>query len=109
MLQQGNAEAFDRLFEQYKNQAVRTAYLITGNRSVCEDVAQEAFLLCFRRIKSLRDPKAFTVWFYRILTRVAWRYGKLAQREIPSENIMEQADARSLGISLAQNGQREQN
>jgi len=50
MMQQGNLDAFDLIFEKYKNEAVRTAYLITGRNSICEDIAQEAFIKCFKHI-----------------------------------------------------------
>ena len=43
-LKKGNREAFDLLYEKYKNLVIRTAYLITGNRSDSEDVAQETFV-----------------------------------------------------------------
>lgn len=100
MIQKGNPDAFDQLFEKYKNEAVRTAYLITGNRSICDDIAQEAFITCYQQIGNLKNPKAFKAWFYRILTRTAWKYGKLANREISTENIVEKADERNMDVSL---------
>lgn len=92
MTQKGDADAFDSLFELYKDEAVRTAYLITGNQSICEDIAQEAFLTCYRCIGSLKKPETFRAWFYRILTRSAWKYGKRARREVAEENVEERAD-----------------
>ena len=101
-LQQGDLAAFDELFEKYKNMAVRTAYLITGNRSICEDIAQETFIQCYKNIGKLRNPHGFRAWFYRILTRVAWQYGKAAGLEIATENILEEVDKTSIDISLEQ-------
>lgn len=91
-LQKGNSAAFDALFEKYKHMAVRTAYLITGNPSICEDIAQEAFINCYNNIGKLRNPFGFRAWFYRILTRAAWRYGKKAACEISTENILDEAN-----------------
>lgn len=109
MVQRGDIDAFDMLFEKFKNEAVRTAYLITGNQSICEDIAQEAFIKCYRSIGNLENPKAFKAWFYRILTRIAWKYGKLASLEVPEENIIEKADEMNIDISFEQHIQSELN
>jgi len=100
MVQKGDENAFDMLFERYKNEAVRTAFLITGNQSICEDIAQEAFIKCYGSIGGLDNPKAFRAWFYRILTRIAWKYGKAAGRETADEDIIEKADAACTDISF---------
>lgn len=70
---QDDLDAFQALFKQYGAKALRTAYLITGRRDIAEDIVQEAFILCYREIKGLRQPEAFPAWFYRILVRVGWR------------------------------------
>ena len=108
-LQKGNLAAFDALFEQYKHMAVRTAYLITGNPSICEDIAQEAFITCYSNIGKLRNPLGFRAWFYRILTRVAWRYGKAAGWEIPTENIFDEVNKTNTDNSFEQYRQSETN
>lgn len=101
LVQNGSRSSFDELYEKYKNDAVRTAYLITGNQSICEDIAQETFVTCYRSIGSLKNPKAFTAWFYHILTRIAWKYGKLASIEIADENVIEKADEINVDTSIA--------
>jgi RNA polymerase sigma factor (sigma-70 family) len=108
-IQKGNVDAFDMLFEKFKNEAVRTAYLITGNRSICEDIAQETFIECYRSIVRLENPKAFKAWFYRILTRIAWKYGRLASLEVPEENITEKADEKNIDMSFERHMQTETN
>lgn len=92
MIQQGNNNAFDQLFDKYKNEAVRTAYLITGRNSICEDIAQEAFIKCYKHIRELKNPNGFRAWFFRILTRTAWKYGRSASREIPTEDMTERIE-----------------
>jgi len=95
MIQQGNSDAFDQIFEKYKNEAVRTAYLITGRKSICEDIAQETFIKCFKHIGDLKNPNGFRAWFFRILTRTAWKYGRSASHEIPTEDIAERVEESS--------------
>jgi RNA polymerase sigma-70 factor (ECF subfamily) len=99
MIQQGNPDAFDQIFEKYKNEAVRTAYLITGRKSICEDIAQETFIKCYKHINDLKNPKGFRAWFFRILTRTAWKYGRLASHEIPTEDMTEKAEESSSDLA----------
>lgn len=72
-LQTGDDSAFDAIFAAYQKQAVRTAALITGEVSLAEDVAQEAFVNCLLHIKDLKEPNRFKPWFFRTLTRCAWK------------------------------------
>ncbi len=62
----GDRMAFDRLINHFWSDIVRLAYYRTGSAPDAEDLAQEIFLKAFRSIKSLRDPKRFKPWLYRI-------------------------------------------
>jgi RNA polymerase sigma-70 factor (ECF subfamily) len=63
-IQNGDSDSFTKLYDLYKNKAVRTAYLITGNRTSAEDVAQDAFVKCYVEIGKLQNPECFRTWFY---------------------------------------------
>lgn len=88
-MQQGDDTAFFIIYEKYKNAALRTAYLITGNRYTGEDILQETFVQCCLHIKELKDPTTFKAWFYKILTRTAWKFAKKEKNAVPVENIFE--------------------
>lgn len=88
-MKQGDLNAFDVIFERYKNEAVRLAYMITGNRADSEDVVQETFIQCYRKIDKLKDPGCFRAWLFRILTRIAWKTYAHHKAEEPIENISE--------------------
>lgn len=90
--QKGDKDAFEKLFELYKVRAVRTAYLMTSNSALAEDITQEAFVQCYEKINSLKDPMQFKSWFFKILTRIAWRMSSKEKRITPIENIFEVAD-----------------
>lgn len=66
-MQQGDMQAFDTLYERYKDDAYRLACLITGSRTDGEDLAQEAFVTCAQSIRSLRDGAKFRPWLLRTL------------------------------------------
>ena len=76
-MQQGDDTAFFIIYEKYKNAALRTAYLITGNRYTGEDILQETFVQCC---------------LYRILTRTAWKFAKKEKSAVPVENLFETID-----------------
>ena len=88
-LKQGNISALEYLYEEYSTQALRTAYLITSDRYMAEDILQDAFIQCYRYIGSLKDNSSFKPWFYRILTRLAFREIKKTKKLLPVENIFE--------------------
>lgn len=91
-LQNGEKAAFEKLFELYKVRAVRTAYLLTNNRALAEDITQEAFVQCYLKIKDLKNPMQFKTWFFKSLTRIAWRMSTKEKTVVPVENIFELTD-----------------
>lgn len=99
-MQEGDVEAFDRIFELYQRKLLRTAYLITGNYADSEDIVQETFVKCFCNCKKLREPAGFTTWLYQILTRTSWRYGKKQRREEPVEQFYETGEPSTGNLPL---------
>ena len=75
-IQAGDMNAFEEIFEIYKNQAIRYAYLITNNKFTSEDIVQETFVKCYLKIKDLKNVEQFKSWLFKILTRTAWDYMK---------------------------------
>ena len=69
----GDMDAFDRLMDLYRPKALRIAYLISGNHMDSEDIVQEAFVTCYLKRRDIRNAEAFRSWFYRMLSRIAWR------------------------------------
>ncbi len=88
-LQSNDNSAFNPLFDAYRLKAVRTAAFISGDYALAEDITQEAFVKCLLNIKSLREPEKFKPWFFRLLTRCAWRAMDKKNRLIPSDEIFE--------------------
>lgn len=88
-LKQGNKEAFDLLYDKYKNLAVRNAYLIIGNLSDAEDAVQEAFLISYFRINELKNHSGYKAWLMQILIRRTYRLAKKTKREFASDKVTE--------------------
>jgi RNA polymerase sigma factor (sigma-70 family) len=63
----GSSKAQFRLYDQYSGAMYNLAYRMMNNREDAEDLLQEAFLDCFRNIKSFRFESTFGAWLKSIL------------------------------------------
>lgn len=81
----GDREAFTRIMETYQPQALRAAYLISGNHADSEDIVQETFAACFLYRNQIKNPAAFKGWFYKTLSRNAWKICRRTKKEQPME------------------------
>jgi len=66
--QEGDREAFGRLFEKYRGPAYQVAYRLLGRREDALDAVQEAFGKAFGGLGTFRGGASFRTWFYRIVT-----------------------------------------
>ena len=58
------------LYLRHAPGAIRLAYLLTGDRAVAEDLAQEAFARFVGRLHFLRDPDAFEAYLRRTILNI---------------------------------------
>ncbi len=63
----GNADAYGKLIEHYKEYLYKTAMLSVKNEQVALDMVGECILNGFRKIDSLKQPEYFKTWITRIL------------------------------------------
>ena len=77
------------LYRRYAPDAARLAYLLTGDRALAEDLAQDAFVRMYSRFRDLRNPDAFP-WYLRRtvinLTRSHFRREKVARAYVRGES-----------------------
>lgn len=73
--QDGEREAFRPLVERHQDVVFGTAYHLTGNAALAEELAQEAFLAAWQGIRGFRLGRPFKPWLLRILVNTV-----LAQR-----------------------------
>ncbi len=75
-------------YEEEMPGAIRLAYLITGQRALAEDLAQDAFLRVASRIRRLRDPAAFRSYLRRAVVNASnshFRHERVVRRHVESE------------------------
>ena len=88
--------AADALVAQIWPACYRLAATIVGDTALAQDAAQEACVLVYRKIRSLRDPAAFGTWVYRIVVREAMRIR--GKQQAPT--VFEEAAFPKDGISI---------
>lgn len=69
------------LYQQHAANAVQLAYLLTGNRHLAEDLAQDAFVRLFGRFQELRKPEAFAFYLRRTIVNLSRDHFRRLQRE----------------------------
>jgi RNA polymerase sigma-70 factor (ECF subfamily) len=70
---------------RYQVQAVRTAYLITADRGIAEDVVQAAFVRVYERIHQFDSQRTFAPWFMRIVANEALQAVRQSKRQVSLE------------------------
>ncbi len=68
---EGDLGAFEDLVRAYQADVWRFAYHFTRDRSMADDVTQEAFLRAFRFLRTFRGDSRFTSWLFRIARNCA--------------------------------------
>jgi RNA polymerase sigma-70 factor (ECF subfamily) len=63
---EGDRAAFGDLVERHQAAVRRAALSAVGSRADADDVAQEAFLLAYRRLDSFRGDASFKTWLLTI-------------------------------------------
>ena len=88
------ADAFSQLLESLRPDLVRFAYWLARDRSVAEDVVQEAMLRAWRARLELKDAAAVRHW---LLTIVRREHARLYERKrlitVDVNDIVEREDA----------------
>lgn len=62
----GNRDAFGQLVARYQSPICALAYSAYGNISQSEDLAQETFIIAWRKLSDLKEPAKFKSWLYGI-------------------------------------------
>lgn len=70
-LKRGDIGGLETLVQLYQVKAVRTAYLITRDADLAEDVVQDAFIRVYKSIHSFNSTRPFEPWFLRIVVHTA--------------------------------------
>ncbi|MFQ5733983.1 MAG: RNA polymerase sigma factor, partial [Planctomycetaceae bacterium] len=67
----GRTEAFGRLVARYQNRLYHTLVHVLGSADEAQDVAQDAFVHAFQKLKTFRGESKFYSWLFRIAMNAA--------------------------------------
>ena len=70
MAQQGDAAAFETIYQMHSRRVYALCLRITGDPTEAEDLTQEAFLQLFRKIHTFRGESAFSSWLHRLTANI---------------------------------------
>ena len=81
--QLGDKLAFAELIRRYGSSLRYFLWLLLGDSQVSEDIFQDTWLTVIRKIQTLRNPQAFSVWLYRIARNYAYKELKKRNLFVP--------------------------
>ena len=84
---QGNAEAFQSLYDKHKRRVYSLCLRMTANVAEAEDLTQEAFLQLYRKIGTFRGESAFSTWLHRLSVNVVLMH--LRKKGLPVVSLEE--------------------
>jgi RNA polymerase sigma-70 factor (ECF subfamily) len=81
-LKQGNISGLEFLVVHHQVKAVRTAYLITGDLGLAEDVVQDCFIHVLRSIHGFDGTRPFEPWFLRSVVNASMKIMQKSARQV---------------------------
>jgi RNA polymerase sigma-70 factor (ECF subfamily) len=104
---QSNSERLLATFNQIRDELTSTLWFILGNKDDAQDIAQDAFLRCWKKQDSLPDVLNLKAWIFKVainaakdLRKSAW---KRKTRTMPEEDVLMYKNAVSPLESLQEN------
>ncbi len=103
-------EAMSVLYKNYRDQVYKTAYLLTRNDALSDDITQESFIRVFSKLTLYNADYSFESWLYKVVLNVyrnMYRKDRLINTFLPFLDV----DIPDKGITpsgkLEQNEQKE--
>jgi len=88
-LKNSDISGLEFLVARYQVKAVRTAFLITRDTCLAEDIVQDSFIQAFRAIRGFDVTRSFEPWFMRSVVNASV---KMMQKSARQVQIGEEAD-----------------
>jgi len=88
-LKNSDISGLEFLVARHQVKAVRTAYLITRDVGLAEDIVQDSFLQAYRSIRGFDTSRPFEPWFLRSVVHAAV---KMMQRSARQVQVGDEAD-----------------
>ena len=84
----GDRDASHELYLYFVQRIYNFVLGMVRSREEAEDITQDAFVLAFNNLPSLKDPSKFEHWLYRIArNEIYQRFRKRRNEQVPLEDI----------------------
>jgi RNA polymerase sigma-70 factor, ECF subfamily len=91
----GQTEAFGLLVERYQHRLYGALVAVSGSPEQARDIAQDAFVHAFEKLRTFRGESAFYSWLFRIALNVAISARRKNHRVTASIDAIREASTRS--------------
>ena len=81
-LKNGDISGLEFLVMRHQVKAVRTAYLITRDLGLAEDIVQDSFIQAFRAIRGFDATRPFEPWFLRSVANASVKAMQKSARQV---------------------------
>jgi len=78
----GDISGLEFLVARYQVKAVRTAFLITRDSSLAEDIVQDSFIQAFRAMPGFDATRPFEPWFMRSVVNASVKMMQRSARQV---------------------------
>lgn len=80
--QQGDVDAFERLYREHAPAVHALARRMLGNESAARETVQDVFVRAWERLGSFRGESAFGTWLHRVGVNVILNQLRVARRDV---------------------------
>ena len=94
----GDIGGLEFVVRQYQVRAVRSAYLVTHDLPLAQDVVQAAFIKAWERISQFDPRRPFGPWFYTIVLRDAVKASRRRDQQTSLDGIEEDEPGPNAGV-----------
>ena len=84
-VQADDLDAFEEFFARYRASIYRTAYGLTGDRQVAEEILQDTFARAYQRRHTLHSDVSPLPWLHRVSLNLC--YSRLSRRRLATNPI----------------------
>lgn len=78
----GDNQAFEEIYKIYLEPIKFVVKQLVLNEEIAKDITQEIFINVYKKIGTLKEPKAFHTWLYRLAYNTCFNYNRSKSREV---------------------------
>lgn len=90
---QGNAEAFEELYQKYFDQIFGAVYMRTHHRQTAEEIVSQTWLQALQKLHTFKSSKgSFAAWLHRIARNLVIDHYRSFHLNTPIEDVWDLSD-----------------